>query len=94
MVGTLATKVHKTMHYCDTDETMVRRLLPLTTRHVRSYSVEKVALFDKNDDGSPCKGKHIIGKRNWTSVLYDVLSGDLVFDIRVELERGAGVTTG
>jgi hypothetical protein len=23
MVGTLATKVHKTMHYCETDETMV-----------------------------------------------------------------------
>jgi hypothetical protein len=35
-----------------------------------------------------------MGKRNWTAVAYDSLNHDLVFDIRVELERGAGVTTG
>jgi hypothetical protein len=53
-----------------------------------------VALFDRNEDGTPCKGKHIMGKRNWTSVVYDTSTGDLAFDIRVEFERGAGVTTG
>jgi hypothetical protein len=35
-----------------------------------------------------------MGKRNWTSVVYDTSTGDLAFDIRVEFERGAGVTTG
>jgi hypothetical protein len=51
-------------------------------------------LFDRNEVGETVKPKYIIGKRNWTSVVYDRSSDDLVFDIRVEFERGAGATTG
>lgn len=38
--------------------------------------------------------KYIMGRRNWTSVIWDDESGDLVFDIRVEIEKGNGVTKG
>jgi hypothetical protein len=75
MVGSLAGKTHKAMHYCDTDETMI-------------------PLFDKDTNGSNNKQKFIMGKRNWTAVSWDPRSGDLVFDIRVEIERGGGQTKG
>jgi hypothetical protein len=43
--------------------------------------------------GSP-KSKYIMGRRNWCAVDWDPASGDLVFDIRVEKEKGYGHTVG
>ncbi|KZT44122.1 hypothetical protein SISSUDRAFT_1111790 [Sistotremastrum suecicum HHB10207 ss-3] len=73
MVSFLSTKTHKTMHYCDTDETM----LPV---------------FAKGSEGSSSKYKSVMGSRNYCSVWRDEKTGDLVFDIRVEIERGFGRT--
>ncbi|EPQ58419.1 hypothetical protein GLOTRDRAFT_36442 [Gloeophyllum trabeum ATCC 11539] len=73
MVATLATKVHRTMHYCHTDETMM-------------------PIFQKDTNGTPLKNKYIMGRRNWCGVRWDQASGDLVFDICVEKEKGIGTT--
>lgn len=35
-----------------------------------------------------------MGKRNWCRVEWDERTGEVVFDIRVEREKGCGVTTG
>jgi hypothetical protein len=35
-----------------------------------------------------------MGRRNYTSVEYSTLKGDLIFDIRVEKEKGAGESVG
>lgn len=35
-----------------------------------------------------------MGRRNWCSVDWDRMTGDLMFDIRVEKEQGVGVTVG
>lgn len=75
MVGTLATKTHRTLHHMDTDETM----LPL---------------FISDTDGTAPKNRFIMGRRNWCSVKYDTISGDLIFDMRIEKEKGYGRTVG
>jgi hypothetical protein len=75
MVGTLASKTHRTMHYCDTDESMV-------------------PLFTQDPDGSSSKSKYIMGKRNWTAVTWDPSTGEMLYDIRVEKEKGCGQTVG
>ncbi|KAG6919956.1 hypothetical protein DXG01_013305 [Tephrocybe rancida] len=75
MVSSLATKVHRTMHYCETDETMI-------------------PLFQNETNGTPRKQKFIMGRRNWCAVDWDERSGDVVFDIRVEKEKGLGETVG
>jgi hypothetical protein len=51
-------------------------------------------LFEKDEHGASGKSKYIMGKRNWTAAAVDTVSGELVFDIRVEYERGNGNTTG
>jgi len=35
-----------------------------------------------------------MGRRNWCQVEWDPTTGDLVFDIRVEKEKGLGETIG
>ncbi len=35
-----------------------------------------------------------MGRRNWCSVDWEPSSGDLVFDVRVEKEKGLGTTVG
>ncbi|KDR81789.1 hypothetical protein GALMADRAFT_239986 [Galerina marginata CBS 339.88] len=75
MVSSLASKVHKTLHSVDTDETMV-------------------PIFTKEPTGQPRKQKYIMGKRNWCRVEFDERNGEITFDIRVEREKGGGVTTG
>jgi len=75
MVSSLATKNHKTMHYADTDESMV-------------------PIFTTETNGSARKHKFVMGQRNWCSVNWDQATGDLVFDIRVEKEKGIGTTVG
>jgi len=75
MVSSLATRTHKTMHYADTDESMV-------------------PIFSTETDGSARKQKFIMGRRNWCSVDWDQVTGDLIFDIRVEKAKGIGKTVG
>jgi hypothetical protein len=95
MVGSLATKTHKTMHYCDTDETMVG-VQAAEELHILAHErcCLQLPLFERDEYGTASKSKYIMGKRNWTAVAMDEASTDLVFDIRVEYERGNGVTTG
>ncbi|KAG8739041.1 hypothetical protein FRC10_006236 [Ceratobasidium sp. 414] len=53
-----------------------------------------IPLFQKDTNGQPLKYKHIMGRRNYTSVDLDERTGDLVFDIRVEVSKGVGRTVG
>ncbi|KAF8061567.1 hypothetical protein FPV67DRAFT_1563868 [Lyophyllum atratum] len=75
MVSTLATKVHKTLHHIETDETMM-------------------PIFQNETNGQPRKQKFIMGRRNWCKVVWEPQTGDLIFDIRVEKEKGLGETVG
>ncbi|PPQ81212.1 hypothetical protein CVT25_015736 [Psilocybe cyanescens] len=75
LVSSLATKVHKTLHSIETDESMV-------------------PIFKKEPMGQSRKQKFIMGRRNWCRVDWDENTGDLIFDIRVEREKGYGITTG
>ena len=54
----------------------------------------QIPLFERDTDGSAPKSKYIMGKRNWCSVDWDPATGDLVWDIRVEIQKGYGQTTG
>jgi len=74
MVSSLATKVHKTLHGIDTDESMI----PLFATEPNS--------------GQSRKQKYIMGRRNWCRVEWDAQTGEIEFDIRVEKEKGHGVT--
>ena len=61
--------------------------------HRRAHDGQ-VPIFETNPTGGPPKSKYVMGMRNWCSVRWDAPSGDLVFDIRVEQERGCGQTVG
>lgn len=76
MVSTLATKVHKTLHYAQTDETMI-------------------PLFTHDPNGTVrVKNKYIMGRRNWCAVQWDSRTGEVIFDLRVEKEKGVGTSVG
>ncbi|PPQ68508.1 hypothetical protein CVT26_003447 [Gymnopilus dilepis] len=75
LVSSLATKVHKTLHSIETDETME-------------------PIFAKDTNGQSRKQKFIMGRRNWCSFRYDEASREVTFDIRVEREKGGGITVG
>jgi hypothetical protein len=52
-------------------------------------------LFTHDPDGTPREqNKFIMGRRNWCAVWWDRNSGELVFDIRVEKEKGVGESVG
>lgn len=76
MVSSLATKMHKTLHYAQTDETMM-------------------PIFTHDPDGtSRVKNKYIMGRRNWCAVRWDSRTGEMIFDLRVEKEKGLGTSVG
>ncbi|KAI6103548.1 hypothetical protein F5141DRAFT_1189861 [Pisolithus sp. B1] len=76
MVSTLATKMHKTLHYAQTDETMM-------------------PIFTHEPDGTVrFKNKYIMGRRNWCAVRWDGRTGEVMFDLRVEREKGLGTSVG
>lgn len=54
----------------------------------------QIPLFTTDTDGSSPHSKYVMGRRNWCSVQFDNNTGDLRFDIRVEKEKGVGVTVG
>jgi hypothetical protein len=49
-------------------------------------------MFDKDTDGSPRQMKYIMGRRNWCIVRWDQKTQSLLYDIRVEKEKGGGET--
>ncbi|KAF9218252.1 hypothetical protein BS17DRAFT_791875, partial [Gyrodon lividus] len=52
-------------------------------------------LFTHEPNGTPrVKNKYIMGRRNWCAVWWDFNTGELVFDIRVEKEKGLGDSIG
>jgi hypothetical protein len=81
------------MYYADTDECMVWLVLYLLCCGAY-YSSRQVPLFDRGTDGTSRKQKFIMGQRNWCRVKVVEGSGDLLFDIRVEKDKGSGQTTG
>jgi len=92
MVSTLATKKHRTLHDLETDESMVRPFHHSTS--LDEISPLQIPIFQKDPDGSSRRQKYIMGARNWCSVDFDRATGDLIFDIHVEKEKGHGETTG
>ena len=92
MVSTLSTKTHKTLHHAETDESMVS--VPSRPYSYFQLTVAQIPVFERDTDGSPPKSKYIMGKRNWCSVRWDPPSGELIWDIRVEITKGNGTTTG
>ena len=94
MVSTLSTKTHRTLHHEQTDETMVRASCLYDLDVARSYPSLQIPIFERDPDGSSPKSKYIMGRRNWCAAQWDALSGDLVFDIRVEKDKGCGQTVG
>ena len=54
----------------------------------------KLPLFSEDTDGTQRNQKHIMGKRNWCQVDWNPQNGELVFDLRIEKEKGVGTTVG
>ncbi|PCH38463.1 hypothetical protein WOLCODRAFT_66563 [Wolfiporia cocos MD-104 SS10] len=76
--------------------TMVSSLATKTHRTLHHLYTDEsmIPLFDKDTNGQPPKSKYIMGRRNWCAVQWDHKTGDLMFDIRVEIEKGNGRTVG
>lgn len=53
-----------------------------------------IDLFEEDTDGSALKYKTVMGRRNWTCVDYLPASGELRYDVRVEIVQGGGDTKG
>ena len=60
----------------------------------QSAGWSKIQLFDKDTDGSKPKSHYIMGRRNWCCITLKQPSNDLLFDIRVEKQKGHGETVG
>lgn len=56
--------------------------------------LDQLPLFVQDTDGTPSKGKFIMGRRNWCSIRLENSTGELSFDIRVERQKGVGETVG
>jgi hypothetical protein len=80
------------MHYAHTDEGMVSQIRRSTVRLIHKGGGQ-VALFDRDTDGSKPRSQYIMGRRNWCCITLQP-SGELLFDIRVEKEKGRGETVG
>ncbi|KAJ3761059.1 hypothetical protein EV360DRAFT_93213 [Lentinula raphanica] len=64
------------------------------TMHKSQTDETMIPLFAKEPDGSNRGQKYIMGRRNWCITSYDESTGDLKFDIRVEIEKGIGRSKG
>ena len=93
LVHALSKWRHRTMDYAHTDEEMVSQIRQSTLGPIHKGGGQ-VALFDKDTDGSKPKSHYIMGRRNWCCITLQQPSGDLLFDIRVEKEKGHGETVG
>ncbi|KAG9051111.1 hypothetical protein FS837_011957 [Tulasnella sp. UAMH 9824] len=64
------------------------------TMHGQETDEIMLPLFTTAPDGTPSKSKYIYGARNWTKVIWNEQTGELEFDLRLEKEKGGGVTVG
>ncbi len=95
LVNSLSTKRHRELHHVDTDEEMVSPTDSAKYWGTRSQSLAaQVPLFDKDTDGSKPKSRYVMGRRNWCCITLKQPSGDMLFDIRVEKQKGHGETVG
>ncbi|KAK0529237.1 hypothetical protein OC834_001526 [Tilletia horrida] len=53
-----------------------------------------VPLFEEDPQGNKSNTKYIWGGRNWCAVTHLPATGELEFDLRIEKEKGQGVTKG
>ncbi|KAF5365719.1 hypothetical protein D9758_003279 [Tetrapyrgos nigripes] len=76
--------------------TMVSSLASKTHKTLHHIKTDEIMMpvFQTETDGSSRKQKFIMGRRNWCQVSWDEGSGDLIFDLRVEKEKGAGTSVG
>lgn len=86
-------KRHRT-HDADTDEEMVSRDSNYCTVGLDHHAVDQVPLFERDTDGSKPQSHYLMGRRNWCSITLIQHTGDLLFDIRVEKDKGHGETVG
>ena len=84
-------KRHRT-HFSDTEEEMVS-LDSSMHRRTQPHAGDQVPLFDKDTNGSKPQSHYIMPRRNWCSISL-IPTGELLFDIRVEKEKGHGETVG
>ncbi|KAG8946258.1 hypothetical protein FRC00_009708, partial [Tulasnella sp. 408] len=64
------------------------------TMHGQDTDEIMLPLFTTAPDGTPSKSKYIYGARNWAKVIWSEQTGELEFDLRLEKEKGGGVTVG
>ncbi|KAI5124487.1 hypothetical protein M0805_003014 [Coniferiporia weirii] len=64
------------------------------TLHYAETDEIMMPLFTRDTDGSTGNSKVVMARRNYCAVYYDISNGELVFDIRVEKEKGYGTTVG
>ncbi|TRM61810.1 hypothetical protein BD626DRAFT_500604 [Schizophyllum amplum] len=62
------------------------------TLHHADTDETMVPVFEREPDGSSRGQRFIMGRRNYCQVDWDRSSGDIVFSIQVEKEKGAGQT--
>ncbi|KAF8652731.1 hypothetical protein AX16_004230 [Volvariella volvacea WC 439] len=76
--------------------TMVNSLATKTHKTLHNMQTDEamLGLFEKDPDGSPRKMKFIIGRRNWCQVDFDPRTYELIFDIRIERDKGLGDSVG
>jgi hypothetical protein len=77
--------------------TMVSTLATKTHKTLHHAETDEVMLpiFTKEPNGNNrLQNKYIMGRRNWCAVSCDPETQELEFDIRVELEKGLGVSFG
>jgi hypothetical protein len=76
-------------------QTQTRRWWVISDKVMRDSFTHngQIPLFEKDTDGSRSKSLYIMGRRNWCRITLQE-SGGLLFEIRVEKEKGHGETVG
>jgi hypothetical protein len=93
VINARSTKPFRELQYADTGEEMVSRNRQSTIGHDHKAGGQ-TSMFETDTDGSKPKSFYIMGRRNWCCITLEQPSGDLLFDIRVEKEKGLGETVG
>jgi len=78
------------MHHEHTDEVMVRSIQSLVTKP----DEVQLPVFPEGLRTGTRQLNYVAGARNYTIGEHDPVSGDFVFDIRVEKRQGEGETKG
>ena len=55
---------------------------------------DQIPLFTQDTNGGNSKSKYVMGKRNWCSIDWQDKTGELQFEICVEINKGFGHTKG